>query len=71
MRFAWQYYNPETVIHSNTLCYYDPSSGRFIQQNPIGLVEINLYQYVLIYLLGLILMDWDHVMRNSNDLINR
>nr|WP_072061310.1 RHS repeat-associated core domain-containing protein [Enterobacter quasiroggenkampii] len=33
-------------LHYNLLWYYDPTSGRFTQQDPIGLAGgINLYQY--------------------------
>ncbi|CAM2812497.1 HNH/ENDO VII family nuclease [Weeksella virosa] len=41
-----QYYDAETSLHYNTFRYYDPELGRFISQDPIGLMGgINLYQY--------------------------
>ncbi|WP_115041934.1 RHS repeat-associated core domain-containing protein [Weeksella virosa] len=41
-----QYYDAETSLHYNTFRYYDPKLGRFISQDPIGLMGgINLYQY--------------------------
>ncbi|WP_257998111.1 RHS repeat domain-containing protein [Oligella urethralis] len=45
-RFQGQYYDAETSLHYNTFRYYDPELGRFISQDPIGLMGgINLYQY--------------------------
>lgn len=45
-RFQGQYYDSESDLHYNTFRYYDPELGRFISQDPIGLVGgINLYQY--------------------------
>ena len=45
-RFQGQYYDAESDLHYNTFRYYDPDLGRFISQDPIGLVGgINLYQY--------------------------
>lgn len=47
LRFAGQYYDPETGLHYNRHRYYDPGIGRFISKDPIGLMGgINLYQYV-------------------------
>ena len=41
-----QYLDRETRLHDNLFRYYDPDSGRFTQQDPIGLAGgINLYQY--------------------------
>jgi RHS repeat-associated protein len=41
-----QYLDRETGLHYNLFRYYDPDSGRFTQQDPIGLAGgINLYQY--------------------------
>nr|WP_311515458.1 RHS repeat-associated core domain-containing protein [Oligella urethralis] len=43
-RFQGQYYDAETSLHYNTFRYYDPELGRFISQDPIGLMGgINLY----------------------------
>ncbi|EMD9442626.1 RHS repeat protein, partial [Burkholderia cepacia] len=46
LRFQGQYYDHETGLHYNRHRYYDPSSGRFISKDPIGLAGgINVYQY--------------------------
>jgi RHS repeat-associated protein len=46
LRFQGQYFDDETGLHYNTFRYYDPEVGRFITQDPIGLVGgNNLYQY--------------------------
>jgi len=46
IRFQGQWHDPETGLHYNRFRYYDPDVGRFIHQDPIGLLGgINLYQY--------------------------
>ncbi|ABC30010.1 Rhs family protein [Hahella chejuensis KCTC 2396] len=46
LRFQGQYYDEETGFHYNRHRYYDPQSGRFINQDPIGLLGgANAYQY--------------------------
>ncbi|MEN4818643.1 RHS repeat-associated core domain-containing protein, partial [Pantoea agglomerans] len=46
LRMQGQYLDRETGLHYNLFRYYDPDSGRFTQQDPIGLSGgINLYQY--------------------------
>ncbi|SET59288.1 RHS repeat-associated core domain-containing protein [Thorsellia anophelis] len=46
LRFQGQYFDQETGLHYNTFRYYDPETGRFTQQDPIGLAGgLNLYQY--------------------------
>ncbi|TDV58619.1 RHS repeat domain-containing protein, partial [Pseudomonas sp. LP_7_YM] len=46
LRFQGQYFDDETGLHYNTFRYYDPETGRFITQDPIGLSGgFNLYQY--------------------------
>ena len=48
LRFQGQYFDCETEFHYNTFRYYDPSCGRFISQDPIGLEGgSNLYLYAL------------------------
>jgi RHS repeat-associated protein len=46
LRFRGQYLDRETGLHYNTFRYYDPDIGRFINQDPIGLLGgSNLYAY--------------------------
>ena len=46
IRFQGQWHDPETGLHYNRFRYYDPDVGRFIHQDPIGLLGgENLYQY--------------------------
>jgi RHS repeat-associated protein len=46
LRFQGQYFDAETGLHYNRHRFYDPDCGRFISQDPIGLLGgINLYQY--------------------------
>ncbi len=46
IRFQGQYFDPETGLHYNRSRYYDPDIGRFVTQDPIGLIGgDNLYQY--------------------------
>ncbi len=47
LRFAGQYYDSETGLHYNYHRYYDPSLGRYLRADPIGLMGgANLYSYV-------------------------
>ncbi|CAM3812313.1 RHS repeat-associated core domain-containing protein [Rheinheimera salexigens] len=46
IRFQSQYFDNESGLHYNHFRYYDPTTGRFISQDPIGLIGgINHYQY--------------------------
>ncbi len=46
LRYAGQYSDRETGLHYNLFRYYDPQTGRFTVQDPIGLKGgWNLYQY--------------------------
>jgi RHS repeat-associated protein len=47
LRFPGQYYDEETGLHQNWHRYYDPSTGRYITSDPIGLDGgLNSYTYV-------------------------
>ena len=46
LRFQGQYHDSETGLHYNRFRHYDPDMGRFISQDPIGLLGgENLYQH--------------------------
>ncbi|WP_435274561.1 RHS repeat-associated core domain-containing protein [Psychrobium sp. nBUS_13] len=38
LRFQGQYFDEETGLHYNRFRYYDPDVGRFVSQDPIGLL---------------------------------
>ena len=45
-RLQNQYFDEETGLHYNLMRYYEPESGRFVNQDPIGLFGgDNLYQF--------------------------
>lgn len=46
LRFQGQYFDEETGLHYNRHRYYNPNTGQFISQDPIGLLGgVNNYQY--------------------------
>jgi RHS repeat-associated protein len=48
LRFQGQYFDRETGLHYNTFRFYDPETGRFVTQDPIGVRGgANLYAYVV------------------------
>jgi len=47
LRFAGQYFDSETNLHYNYFRYYNPSTGRYITSDPIGLSGgLNTFGYV-------------------------
>jgi RHS repeat-associated protein len=42
LRFAGQYYDSETGLHYNWNRYYDPSLGRYLRADPIGVIPNSL-----------------------------
>jgi RHS repeat-associated protein len=46
IRFQGQYFDEETGLHYNRFRYYNPNTGQFITQDPIGLLGgVNNYRY--------------------------
>ncbi|HYD50729.1 MAG TPA: RHS repeat-associated core domain-containing protein [Terriglobales bacterium] len=47
LRFPGQYYDPETQLSQNWHREYDPTLGRYVESDPVGLMGgINTYVYV-------------------------
>jgi len=48
LRLPGQYFDDETGLHYNFRRYYDPSIGRYVTSDPIGIIAgINYYVYVI------------------------
>jgi RHS repeat-associated protein len=46
LRFAGQYFDPETGLHYNRFRYYSPEWGRYITRDPLGFAaDTNFYSY--------------------------
>ncbi len=47
IRFPGQWFDPESGLHYNRFRFYDPQTGRYISQDPIGLLSggLNFYAY--------------------------
>lgn len=46
LRFQGQYFDAESGLHYNRFRYYDPDIGRYVSQDPIGILGgENLYRY--------------------------
>jgi len=47
LRFPGQYFDEETGLHYNYYRHYDPTTGRYIESDPIGLIAgLNTFAYV-------------------------
>lgn len=69
LRFQGQYFDQETGLHYNIFRHYDPETGRFTQQDPIGLAGgINLYQYAPNPLLWIDPLGWVRCGEHSKQL---
>jgi RHS repeat-associated protein len=46
LRFQGQYFDAETRLHNSRFRYYSPGEGRFISQDPLGMIGgLNFYAY--------------------------
>lgn len=45
MRFPGQWYQPETGLHYNWHRHYDPTTGRYLQPDPLGTVDGHRWAY--------------------------
>jgi len=66
LRMQGQYHDRETGLHYNTFRYYDCDTGRFISEDPIGLLGgMNLYQYAPNPLMWIDPWGWAHLNTNT------
>jgi RHS repeat-associated protein len=48
LRFPGQWFQSESGLHQNWMCDYDPTTGRYLQADPLGLVDgASVYGYAL------------------------
>ena len=61
-KYQGQYEDVETGLYNNRFRYYEPNTGTYISQDPIGLVGGNptLYAYVEVLITGMIYLAYDH-----------
>ncbi|CAH0174449.1 putative deoxyribonuclease RhsA [Pseudomonas sp. Bi70] len=54
IRFQGQYLDTESGLHYNRFRYYDPQAGRYLTQDPLGLLAgMNTYRYTELPTLGI------------------
>lgn len=54
IRFQGQYLDAESGLHYNRFRYYDPQAGRYLTQDPLGLLAgMNTYRYTELPTLGI------------------
>ncbi|MFA5324033.1 MAG: RHS repeat-associated core domain-containing protein [Smithella sp.] len=73
LRFPGQYFDAETGWHQNLNRYYDPVTGRYVTEDPIGLEsgDVNYYRYVrnnpLVFIDETGLSGWGDFVRSFGD----
>ena len=66
IRFQGQYLDVESGLHYNRFRYYDPQAGRYLTQDPLGLLAgMNTYRYTELPTLGVDPLGlWDFITNN-------